>query len=58
MNMLKLPSQLEAEAIRTEEVPTYDARDLVTDGVQARLMLDGQPYFLRITRAGKLILTK
>lgn len=37
---------------------TYDARELVKDGVQACIILDGQQYFLRITRAGKLILTK
>ncbi|MEX0301420.1 MAG: hemin uptake protein HemP, partial [Leisingera sp.] len=27
-------------------------------GVQARILLNGQIYSLRITRAGKLILTK
>ena len=37
---------------------TYDARDLVKDGVQACILLDDQVYYLRITRAGKLILTK
>jgi hemin uptake protein HemP len=36
----------------------YDARDLIKDGVQANIVLDGQVYTLRITRAGKLILTK
>ncbi|MEM1341129.1 MAG: hemin uptake protein HemP [Pseudomonadota bacterium] len=41
-----------------EEIPTYDARDIVAGGVQARLLLDEQAYWLRITRAGKLILTK
>ncbi len=42
-----------------DEIPTYDARHLVGDeGVQARLVLDGLAYYLRITRAGKLILTK
>jgi len=44
-----------------EDVPhfdTYDARDLIKDGVQAHILLDGQTYVLRITRAGKLILTK
>lgn len=40
------------------QLDTYDARDLVGDGVQARIVLDDQVYFLRITRAGKLILTK
>ena len=39
-------------------VETYDARDLIKNGVQASIVLDGQVYCLRITRAGKLILTK
>lgn len=37
---------------------TQDARDLVPDGTTARILLDGQTYTLRITRSGKLILTK
>ena len=37
---------------------TYDARDLIKDGTQTCILLDNQQYFLRITRAGKLILTK
>lgn len=41
-----------------EGIPTYDARELVGDGVQVRIVLDDQTYWLRITRAGKLILTK
>ncbi|MEL6125118.1 MAG: hemin uptake protein HemP [Pseudomonadota bacterium] len=41
-----------------EDLPTYDARDMVGEGVQARIVLDGTTYYLRITRAGKLILTK
>lgn len=41
-----------------EEIASYDARDLIASGMQARIYLDGQAYFLRITRAGKLILTK
>lgn len=36
----------------------YDARDLISNGVKAEIVLDGQSYTLRITRAGKLILTK
>ncbi|MGR3496220.1 hemin uptake protein HemP [Citreimonas sp.] len=36
----------------------YDARDLIANGVKAEIVLDGQTYTLRITRAGKLILTK
>ena len=39
-------------------VPSYDARALVKDGSLAQIELDGQVYFLRITRLGKLILTK
>lgn len=39
-------------------IDTYDARDLIKSGVQASIVLDGQVYYLRITRAGKLILTK
>lgn len=42
----------------TQCIDTYDARDLVKDGVQACIVLDDQTYYLRITRAGKLILTK
>lgn len=42
----------------TESAPLHDARALTKGGVQARIALDGQVYALRITRAGKLILTK
>lgn len=42
----------------TESTPLHDARHLTRGGVQARIVLDGQVYALRITRAGKLILTK
>ncbi len=42
----------------TEIFPTYHAEDLTRGGVQARILLNGQIYSLRITRAGKLILTK
>lgn len=41
-----------------EGLPLHDARALTRGGVQARIALDGQVYALRITRAGKLILTK
>jgi hemin uptake protein HemP len=39
-------------------LPTFDARDLTQEGNQAHILLDDQVYVLRITRAGKLILTK
>lgn len=38
--------------------PSYAAWDLTEGGEQAHIVLDGQVYTLRITRAGKLILTK
>lgn len=40
------------------KLDTYDARDLIKNGTQAAIVLDEQVYILRITRAGKLILTK
>jgi hemin uptake protein HemP len=39
-------------------LPIYAVRALVGQGSVAHLDLDGQIYTLRITRAGKLILTK
>ncbi len=36
----------------------HDARELTAGGHIAHVILDGQTYTLRITRAGKLILTK
>ncbi len=47
-----------APSLSVLNMDTYDARDLIGDGVQARIVLDGTAYYLRITRAGKLILTK
>ncbi|MGH1577004.1 hemin uptake protein HemP [Planktotalea sp.] len=42
----------------TETLPAYSARDLTEGGDLAQICLDNQTYTLRITRAGKLILTK
>jgi hemin uptake protein HemP len=42
----------------TDATPVHDARVLTGSGSLARIVLDGQIYSLRITRAGKLILTK
>ena len=39
-------------------LPTYSARDLTQEGELAQIVLGDQTYTLRITRAGKLILTK
>lgn len=41
-----------------ETLPVYDAVDLTQGGGLARIKLADQLYTLRITRAGKLILTK
>ncbi|MRH22166.1 hemin uptake protein HemP [Rhodovulum strictum] len=38
--------------------PVHDARILTGGGTVAVIVLDGVAYTLRITRAGKLILTK
>ena len=43
---------------RPKEFPTHAAEDLTQGGDQAHIVLGGQTYTLRITRAGKLILTK
>lgn len=41
-----------------ETLPTYNAKALTEGGAQANIILDEQHYKLRITRSGKLILTK
>ena len=44
--------------LTADATPLHDARVLTEGGSLARILLDGQVYSLRITRAGKLILTK
>lgn len=41
-----------------EAPPAHDARALTGGGSEAEIRLDGVRYVLRITRQGKLILTK
>lgn len=41
-----------------DSVPLHDAAKLTRGGALARITLNGQVYSLRITRQGKLILTK
>ncbi len=53
-----LQSVVPTSEASTPKLPKYDARDLITHGEQANIILDDQIYVLRITRAGKLILTK
>ncbi|MCA0134191.1 hemin uptake protein HemP [Pseudosulfitobacter pseudonitzschiae] len=49
---------MSAKPTPADKAPAHDARSLTEGGDQARIVLDGQVYTLRITRAGKLILTK
>ncbi len=42
----------------SNDTASHDARNLIPNGVKAEIVLDDQTYTLRITRAGKLILTK
>jgi hemin uptake protein HemP len=39
-------------------IPVHRAQDLTRGGALAQIVLDGKVYALRVTRAGKLILTK
>lgn len=41
-----------------DALPVHEATRLTEGGAQARIVLNGQVYTLRITKAGKLILTK
>ncbi len=51
--------RLHAAAVTaTSRTPCHDARVLTDGGDTAQVVLDDQVYTLRITRAGKLILTK
>ena len=56
--MNALSSQSTATDTAASPLPIYEVRDLTEGGDLARIVLDGQVYTLRITRAGKLILTK
>lgn len=42
----------------TNALPAYEAESLCAGGNLANILLNGQVYTLRITRQGKLILTK
>jgi hemin uptake protein HemP len=44
--------------IAPQNLPVHNAEDLTKGGTQANIVLGDQVYNLRITRAGKLILTK
>ena len=49
---------MNANISSADSYPVHDAKELTGGQVQARIVLDGQVYTLRITRANKLILTK
>jgi hemin uptake protein HemP len=50
--------QIAAAASPRPDVPAHDARTLTEGGSLAHIVMDGIAYTLRITRNGKLILTK
>ena len=52
------PDTATATRVEPRTDTRYDARKLVGEGQTASIVLDGKVYTLRITRAGKLILTK
>jgi hemin uptake protein HemP len=49
---------VEPQSLVMDTTPVHDATHLTAGGQLARIVLNGQVYSLRITRAGKLILTK
>ncbi len=53
-----MTAHLPASAFAIDSTPLHDATQLTQGGNLARINLNGQVYSLRITRQGKLILTK
>jgi hemin uptake protein HemP len=58
MTFQSRPQSPTTEPLPPRAEPVHDARALTGGGTTALIVLDGQIYTLRITRAGKLILTK
>jgi hemin uptake protein HemP len=58
MNAIFQPHLRPEPARARPSLPRHDARHLTEGGPQAEIDLDGTTYVLRITRLGKLILTK
>jgi hemin uptake protein HemP len=56
--MMSAPQPRALERREPDERPCHDARLLTDGGNEAEIRLDGVRYVLRITRQGKLILTK
>ena len=55
---MTLHSVVKDTKVPEDDSPTYNASDLTKGGNLARIILEKQIYTLRITRSGKLILTK
>ncbi|MBE0554636.1 MAG: hemin uptake protein HemP [Rhodobacteraceae bacterium] len=53
-----MTAPLSSRVFEADATPVHDALSLTNGGALARIVLNGQIYALRITRAGKLILTK
>ena len=51
-------SVLENAKVPEDDSPTYNAAELTKGGNLARIVIANQIYTLRITKSGKLILTK
>ena len=60
MNMIINQNKVAPKEMKTGPsiTPAFDARMLVGEKGICRILLDGTPYVLRITKANKLILTK
>ncbi len=52
------PAQPSTNPGVSAEGPSHDALELTAGGAKASIVLNAQIYTLRITRQGKLILTK
>lgn len=57
MSIMYVPSPLKGTP-EPKAAPAFNARDLVGHDGTGRIVLEDQIYVLRITKAGKLILTK
>ena len=55
---MSLHTRAEMISAPSQDLPAYSASDLTNGGDQAHIVYEGKIYTLRITRAGKLILTK
>lgn len=60
MTLQSIPDFNTADALTASapDIPVHSAKELTQGGTLAQIVLDGKIYALRITRAGKLILTK